>query len=321
MKKKSWLMSWISLMLVGVSGVAMSGCMQKPGSSEGKTSQIQQVYHQYVAHAQEDGTEPLSYEEWLATIKGEKGEVGPQGIQGEKGESGKSAYEIWLNNGHTGTETDFLNWLKDGDAEQSNPQGLEFCLKDDGTYAVEIGQAKYLSKIEIPSSYKGIPVTQVGAFWYGETENDSYLQKIVIPDSVTSISDDAFKYVESLTDVVIGDSVVSIGIDAFNSCSALTSIEIPDSVTSIGKWAFDRCGLTSVVIGNSVTNIGSEAFNCDSLARVYYKGKENEWDKISIGEWNSKLIEATRYYYSESQPLEEGNWWHYVNGEPTVWEN
>jgi len=27
-------------------------------------------------------------------------------------EGGKSAYEIWLDNGHTGTEADFLNWLK-----------------------------------------------------------------------------------------------------------------------------------------------------------------------------------------------------------------
>lgn len=28
------------------------------------------------------------------------------------GARGKSAYEIWLDEGHAGTETDFLNWLK-----------------------------------------------------------------------------------------------------------------------------------------------------------------------------------------------------------------
>ncbi len=31
---------------------------------------------------------------------------------GSNGAEGKSAYEIWLDNGHSGTETDFLNWLK-----------------------------------------------------------------------------------------------------------------------------------------------------------------------------------------------------------------
>lgn len=30
----------------------------------------------------------------------------------DKGADGKSAYQIWLDNGHSGTETDFLNWLK-----------------------------------------------------------------------------------------------------------------------------------------------------------------------------------------------------------------
>ena len=28
------------------------------------------------------------------------------------GARGKSAYEVWLENGHTGSEIDFLNWLK-----------------------------------------------------------------------------------------------------------------------------------------------------------------------------------------------------------------
>ena len=41
-----------------------------------------------------------------------KGEKGDQGEKGDTGATGKSAYEIWLENGNTGTEEDFLEWLK-----------------------------------------------------------------------------------------------------------------------------------------------------------------------------------------------------------------
>lgn len=47
------------------------------------------------------------------------GSVGPQGPQGPAGDS---AYEIWLNEGHTGTEEDFLNSLK-GETGPAGPQG------------------------------------------------------------------------------------------------------------------------------------------------------------------------------------------------------
>ncbi len=50
--------------------------------------QILSVYNTYVAQMEEDGETPLSYEQWLKTIKGEKGDKGDKGDKGEKGDKG-----------------------------------------------------------------------------------------------------------------------------------------------------------------------------------------------------------------------------------------
>lgn len=57
--------------------------------------------------------------------KGEKGDTGAQGepgADGATGADGQSAYELWLEEGHTGTEEDFLNSLK-GEKGDTGAQG------------------------------------------------------------------------------------------------------------------------------------------------------------------------------------------------------
>ena len=123
--------------------------------------------------------------------------------------------------------------------------------------------------------------------------NCSSLTSITIPNSVTSIGENAFKncslrkvivsdiaawcnisfgnYLSNplyyahhlysdenteITNLIIPEGVTSIMEYCFAYCSSLSSINIPNSVTSIGGGAFRDCSsLTSITIPNSVTSI------------------------------------------------------------------
>ena len=100
--------------------------------------------------------------------------------------------------------------------------------------------------------------------------NGVEVSDLVIPNSVTRISDKAFSGCSGLTSITIPNSVTSIGYLAFYGCSGLTSVTIPNSVTSIGDEAFYGCsGLTSIAIPNSVTSIGHKTFyECTNLTSV-----------------------------------------------------
>ncbi|MDD6960007.1 MAG: leucine-rich repeat domain-containing protein, partial [Muribaculaceae bacterium] len=89
-----------------------------------------------------------------------------------------------------------------------------------------------------------------------------------IPNSVTSIGDDAFWCCSRLTSVTIGNSVTTIGIRAFYNCSGLTSVTIPNSVTSIGYGAFGGCsGLTSVTVDKNNGTYDSRD-NCNAIIKT-----------------------------------------------------
>lgn len=159
------------------------------------------------------------------------------------------------------------------------------------------------------------------------------LASFVIPDSVTKIGWGVIMFQQGgegwfevgdlsncLTEIVISDSVTEIPDFAFSKSNIKTA-EIGKSVETVRYSSFYGCGiLESVVIPKSVKKIESYAFyQCSALESVFYAGSAEEWDKITVGKNGNDISSATKYFYSETKPESEGNFWHYLNGVPTIW--
>ena len=174
---------------------------------------------------------------------------------------------------------------------------LTYTKNDDNTYTVRHCSRKYSGDVKIPSTYKGLPVVD--------------------------IADSAFANCINIKSVKIGEGLQVIGNYAFFGCINLKSVEIGEGVTVIGNFfGFTNCSsLESVVIPSTTISIGLSTFaDCNSLTSVYYKGTEESWNNITIVPDYTDLFNATRYYYSETEPTEEGNYWHYdKEGNVEVW--
>ena len=108
--------------------------------------------------------------------------------------------------------------------------------------------------------------------------NGERVTKLVIPEGVTSIGDDAFAGCSGLTEVAFPNSVTNIGNSSFMGCSGLMELALPSSVVKIGTWAFRGCsGLTEVEIPHGVKAIGGGVFSdCSSLTKITVDpGNEN----------------------------------------------
>ena len=226
-----------------------------------------------------------------------------------KGEQGPSAYEIWLNAGNTGTEEDFLNWLK-GQKGDKGDQGVQ------GEQGVGI---------------KSIIVNEKGELIVTLTD-DTILPPIIIPN----VSEDAsFEYLQyqkisgkdeykvvgiglnAKSNIVIPDAydglpITEIGDKAFENLTHIESVKIGENVNTIGSWAFAGCeNLKSVVIPRSVKNIGEFAFACfnnenrfSNLTDVYYTGTIDEWVQISFDdEFANPLVGGENLGELDSLPI------------------
>jgi hypothetical protein len=154
--------------------------------------------------------------------------------------------------------------------------------------------------IIIPSTdTDGYPITRI----YESAFEGKLFSSVEIPDSVTTIGNEAFSNCYGLTSIEFPVGVVYTGQASFNCCTGLTDVKFHDSFEMINNGTFFGCrSLTNIEIPSSVTVIGYYAFkDCTALTNITFKGTVEQWNSIEFGEdWN-KNVPATKVICTDGE--------------------
>jgi len=113
--------------------------------------------------------------------------------------------------------------------------------------------------VKIPKKIDGVTVEIIGPAAFRRKD----LTKVRLPDTVTSIKDDAFAD-NSITKVYWSDALTEISSAAFKN-NQLTEVKLPDNVTSIRRDAFMDNQIKIVSFGKRVENIEEGAFKNNEI--------------------------------------------------------
>lgn len=157
--------------------------------------------------------------------------------------------------------------------ERYEDEYMYFELNDDGeSYKVSEyrGDANAGTVVTVPQTYRGKPVTVIGANAFAGTQ---HMTKINLPSTITEIGGSAFSNCTSLEAPILPEGLKIIQNSAFMGCKFET-ISLPSGLTVLGK-AFQNCSnLKELTIPVGITEIPDEAFwLCNSLESVTMLGE------------------------------------------------
>ncbi len=173
MKKKKVLLSMLCAASLAAAATGFAACKDtETNTADGNkvNQEIYSVYESYVAYAEANGNAPMSYDDWLNSIKGQNG------ANGTNGEDGRGIDHIEANSDgdlviHYTDDTQetvimpktFKAFAVDEDGEPVKDAWLGLCYYDETTYStVTVAEGKTNLKGEV--SFKTIPVSGIEYF-------------------------------------------------------------------------------------------------------------------------------------------------------------
>lgn len=151
-------------------------------------------------------------------------------------------------------------------------------------------------------------IVEIGEYAFYRTD----YQSIELPSGVKNIDEYSFSYMYQLEKITFNNDILVLSSYAFLGCTKLKSVILPKSLIQMSSLAFFEACVES----------------------VYFKGTKEEFDAISNNSVNKQVSSAYDkdnyyfkssravyiYFYSEKEPIDKGNTWHYENNEAKIWE-
>lgn len=172
-------------------------------------------------------------------------------------------------------------------------EGSVYYTAADGVLYANTDQGKSLVMAPKKLAGKLVVPDDVTAILDNAFNSCTMLTEVQLPSSLLRIGGASFRFCSSLEKINIPENVVSIEQRAFEGCGLLSSIELPQKLEYIQKYAFNGCfGLTNLTIPKSVKYIGEYAFNgCTGLKFIYIEPDSVEIAPVTrVFPYNAILI-------------------------------
>ena len=161
--------------------------------------------------------------------------------------------------------------------------------------------------------------------WYNAQPDSGiiYLDTILYQCKNLLLEEETLYIAEPIT-VVAAEAFGAIGGTKQRNVKRLV---ITAPLKEISSLTFFNCqSLCEVILPPGLEKIGMRAFyNGKTYTPVYFSGTRAEYEKL-VETYKHPAIPSAKpfpeevvYYYSETEPSEPGNYWHFVDGEATPW--
>ena len=160
----------------------------------------------------------------------------------------------------------------------------QYQIKNDA--AVMISYTGTDEVLRVPDELGGYPVAEIE---YGAFRGCTSLKVVELPDSIETIGDEAFQYLQ-ITKITLPKSLKIIGFGAFWGCESLKEVDLPDTLEKIDWFGFYGSGIEKVVLPANVKEIGWGAFeHCENLREFIFSDNYPVVDMTDLFTDSSKL--------------------------------